>query len=160
MGDVRRFEVFADWIEERFPPDRFRRVLDVAGGGGMLALELADRGYMVKVVDPRKSRPPARERRSRRNLLGLVEYVQERFQPSMATEADLVIGLHPDGATKAICEAVDHAPVVIVPCCNYWPGHDGDVTNAVRAELSRRGACMMETTLPMNGRNLLIRGQI
>ncbi|MEX2393105.1 MAG: hypothetical protein WD826_01365, partial [Actinomycetota bacterium] len=40
--------------------------------------------------------------------------------PNAASYYDLVIGLHPDEATRAVVEAALVGPVLIVPCCNFW----------------------------------------
>lgn len=157
MGDTKRFEILADWIEENYPAETHRRVQDVAGGGGCLALELADRGYIVEVIDPRKTLPPKKVRKAKRGLMGMVKRRREEYRSDMALDADLVVGLHPDGATREIALAADHCPVVIVPCCNYWPGHHGDVANAVRFLWMHLGVCIREHDLPMTGKNLLLR---
>lgn len=156
MGDKKRFEVLADYIEENYPAAEYRRVLDVAGGGGCLALELADRGYIVEVVDPRRTLPPKKVRRAKRNLMGMITRRQEPFQATMAKEADLVVALHPDGATEQAALASEFCPVVIMPCCNYWAGHEGDVTNAVREVFGRLRGVFSEIELPITGRNILL----
>jgi hypothetical protein len=46
--------------------------------------------------------------------------VQGEFLPDMAMFYDLIIGLHPDGATRAVVEAALFRPVLLVPCCNEW----------------------------------------
>ena len=38
----------------------------------------------------------------------------------MAAFYDLIVGLHPDAATRPVAESAVYRPVVIVPCCNYW----------------------------------------
>jgi hypothetical protein len=42
------------------------------------------------------------------------------FGPDDASYYDLVVGLHPDEATRAVAEAAVLRPVVLVPCCNFW----------------------------------------
>jgi predicted RNA methylase len=48
----------ASFVQRNFPQTRFPRVADVAGGTGMLALELIRLGYSAVVVDPRRSGLP------------------------------------------------------------------------------------------------------
>ena len=33
---------------------------------------------------------------------------------------DLIVGLHPDEATRAVAEAALIRPAVLIPCCNFW----------------------------------------
>lgn len=107
-GDPERFEAVATFVAEEFGGD-VRYVADVAGGQGQLARELRKRGgYEVEVIDPRPHR-----------LRG-VAGVAETFSADRASYYDLVIGLHPDEATRAVVEAAIVRPIVIVPCCNFW----------------------------------------
>jgi hypothetical protein len=106
-GDPRRFEVLAEYITERYGDD-VRYVADVAGGQGMLARQLAKRNYEPEVVDPRG------------RVLRGVRSRPEEFDRRMADYYDLVVGLHPDEATRAVAEAALVRPAIIVPCCNFW----------------------------------------
>jgi hypothetical protein len=107
-GDPDRFEVVAAFVAAEFGRS-VRYVADVAGGQGQLARELRKRhGYEVEVVDPRPHR-----------LRG-VTGAAEAFTTDRASYYDLVIGLHPDEATRAVVESAIVRPVVIVPCCNFW----------------------------------------
>ena len=38
----------------------------------------------------------------------------------MAPYYDLIIGLHPDEATRPVVESAFYRPIIVVPCCNYW----------------------------------------
>ena len=107
-GDPARFEVVAAFVAAEFGHD-VRYVADVAGGQGQLARELQKRhGYEVEVVDPRPHR-----------LRG-VPGAAEAFTADRASYYDLVVGLHPDEATRAVVESAIVRPIVIVPCCNFW----------------------------------------
>ena len=49
--------------------------------------------------------------------------VASRAEPFSAESAgyyDLIVGLHPDEATRAVAEAALVRPVLVVPCCNFW----------------------------------------
>ncbi|MBQ2750839.1 MAG: hypothetical protein IJF34_13725, partial [Clostridia bacterium] len=37
-----------------------------------------------------------------------------------ASYYDLIIGLHPDEATRPVAESAFERPTVLVPCCNFW----------------------------------------
>ena len=106
-GDPQRFEVLADYISNRYG-NAIRYVADVAGGRGMLARQLAKRNYEPSVVDPRGW------------VLKGVSARPEVFSPGMADYYDLIVGLHPDAATRAVAEAALVRPAIIVPCCNFW----------------------------------------
>lgn len=157
MGDPRRFEVMARFVEANFPPPR--RVADVAGGQGNLSLLLVERGYDCTVIDPRSTALSKRERQySRRKRLAF-QRAKMCFQPELAEDFDLVVGLHPDGATEAICHAALIRPVVLVPCCRYWRGIEShgspDLAETVRRCFRRLGVEWWETFLQMNGKKLV-----
>jgi hypothetical protein len=107
-GAPHRFDVMAMFISEYFG-SRVQYIADVAGGQGMLSRLLNKRyNYDAEVIDPRGRRikgVPGRE---------------EEFAPAMADYYDVVVGLHPDEATRALAEAARERPVLIVPCCNFW----------------------------------------
>jgi hypothetical protein len=107
-GSQRRFDVVAVFVDQYFG-NSIQYIADVAGGQGMLTKILNKRyGYEAEVIDPRESRikgVPGQER---------------EFVPSMADYYDLIIGLHPDEATRPVAEAALIRPALIVPCCNFW----------------------------------------
>lgn len=107
-GDPRRFEVVADFIDATYG-GHISYIADVAGGRGMLTRLLCKKyNYAAEVVDPRGW------------ALTGVPSRQAEFDPSMAPFYDLIVGLHPDEATRAVAEAAMVRPAVIVPCCNFW----------------------------------------
>ena len=65
-------------------------------------------GYVTEVIDPRGW------------ALRGVTARSSTFATNDATYYDLVVGLHPDEATRVVAEAATVRPVVLVPCCNYW----------------------------------------
>ena len=141
-----RFKRFAEFISVVYPVGDYPRVMSVADARGSLAKELEALGYYVTIVDPKV---PA--------YLG---HIKEEFRAEMAQDMDLVVGLKPDQATQEIVRAVRQCPVAVVPCCNYWPGHHGDVREAVRQEFSRLGAFVSEEVLDFPGRNIVITGEM
>jgi hypothetical protein len=146
MADKRRFELFARFISERFPATR---IFDIAGGQGRLNESLTKLGHTVTTFDLRHKHLPVR-------------FAQRAFTLEEPCEADLLVGMHPDGATRIIIEyaALHRLPFAVVPCCsdnsmpyNPWMRH--------LAELAReRGfARVDEHSLPMEGRARVIVGQ-
>lgn len=64
--------------------------------------------YEAEVVDPRGW-----------TLRG-VGAREAEFAAADASYYDLIVGLHPDEATRDVAEAATVRPVVLVPCCNFW----------------------------------------
>jgi len=107
-GSAERFDVVASFIADRFGSS-IKYIADVAGGQGMLARVLTKKyGYEASVVDPRGW------------ALRGVEAASAVFAPEDASYYDLIVGLHPDEATRAVAEAAVVRPVLLVPCCNFW----------------------------------------
>ncbi|MCU0695584.1 MAG: hypothetical protein MUC96_03520 [Myxococcaceae bacterium] len=145
MADKRRFDLFADLIVTRFP--EVKRVFDVAGGMGKLNEALVARGRSCLTFDRRHKHLP-------------VEYALRDFTLDEPCAADVVVGLHADGATRVIIEyAGKHGvPFAVVPCCsdnsmpyNPWMRH-------LEALAQGLGLCTEVVTLPMEGRARVIVG--
>lgn len=145
MADKRRFELFARLLRERFP--EARRVFDVAGGMGALNAELTKLGFETLTFDARKKRLP-------------VAFAERRFTLDEPCACDLVVGMHPDGATRVIVEyAAKHGvPFAIVPCCSdnglpykSWMKHLAELAAGL-------GLRVEEAGLPMAGRARVLLG--
>ena len=107
-GDERRFEVVAGYIYQRFGR-HIHYIADVAGGQGLLARILNKKyNYAAEVIDPRG------------NVIIGVPYKQIAYSPEMAGFYDLIVGLHPDAAMRAVAESALYRPILLVPCCNEW----------------------------------------
>ncbi|HEX8433640.1 hypothetical protein [Archangium sp.] len=146
MADKRRFDLFAQFCAERFPAPR---VFDIAGGQGRLNEALSRLGRTVTTFDLRHKHLPVR-------------YEQRMFTLEEPCECDLLVGMHPDGATRIIIEyaAKHRLPFAVVPCCsdnsmpyNPWRRH--------LAELARELGfpTVEEHELPMEGRSRVILGE-
>lgn len=107
-GDPERFQELANLISSKFGKD-IQYIADVAGGQGMLSKLLNKKyNYISEVIDPRGWRikgVPGRE---------------QIFNPDMASYYDLVIGLHPDEATRAVAISALFTKTILIPCCNFW----------------------------------------
>lgn len=146
MADKRRFDLFADLLVQRFP--KARRVFDVAGGMGRLNEALTRRGLEVTTFDRRHKHLPVR-------------FETRDFTLDEPCQCDLVVGLHPDGATRLIIEYAGRhrVPFAVVPCCSDnsmpykpWMRH--------LAELARaQGLSAEEAELPMDGRARVLWGE-
>jgi hypothetical protein len=141
-GAQDRFEVTAEFIGQYFGPS-VRYIADVAGGKGILSKLLRKRyNYVAEVVDPRGWRikgVPGRE---------------EEFAPEMASYYDLIVGLHPDEATRAVAGAATARPTLLVPCCNFWSteklGRD-ELVEAIEAYYHESGVDFERIQLPFKG---------
>ena len=146
MADKRRFDLFADLLVTRFP--QATRVYDVAGGMGKLNEALTQRGRTVTTFDLRHKHLP-------------VKYAQRPFTLDEPCEAELVVGMHPDGATRIIIEyAARHGlGFAVVPCCSDngmpykpWMRHLADVAREAGI------TTVEEVALPMDGRARVLLG--
>ena len=145
MADKRRFELLAGLLVERFPGAR--RVFDVAGGEGRLNEALTARGREVLTFDRRVKHRP-------------VPYARRDFTLEEPCEAELVVGLHADGATRLIIEyaARHRVAYAVVPCCSDnsmpyrpWMRH-------LEALALGLGLSCEEVPLPMEGRARVLLG--
>ena len=154
MGDRNRATVLAEFVMRNWNPCR---VADVAGGQGDLSLWLTLHGYECTVIDPRNTALGKQLRvQVRRNNLHIGR-LRKKYSRNMASDYDLVVGLHPDGATKELALSAQVAPVVIVPCCNMWaPGQP--VNGLIEDTWNRMGVDWWMTNLPMHGRNTVYIG--
>lgn len=107
-GDPSRFDAVASFIYDRYGKT-IQYIADVAGGQGMLCRILRKKyNYECEVIDPRgwtMRGVPSRE----------VE-----LDPTKAAFYDLIVGLHPDQATRAVARAALVRPTILIPCCNFW----------------------------------------
>ncbi|MCL2518399.1 MAG: hypothetical protein FWF15_07540 [Oscillospiraceae bacterium] len=107
-GSPERFEEVAEFIYDKFG-SAIKYIADVAGGQGALTRLLNKKyNYQAEVIDPRGY-----------SLKGVPNRAVE-YTPQMASYYDLIVGLHPDEATRAVVESALIMPVLILPCCNFW----------------------------------------
>ena len=146
VADKRRFDLFAGFVTKQFPAAR--RVFDIAGGMGKLNEALTARGLDVTTFDKRWKHAD-------------VKYAQRLFTLDEPCDADVVVGMHPDGATRIIVEyAAKHGVgFAIVPCCSDngmpykpWMRHLAELGQGL-------GLAVQEQTLPMLGRARVILGR-
>lgn len=155
MGDKRRFNLLAEFIKARVPQSA--RIADVAAGKGYLSLALKERGY---------NRITAFEPEPRRCVIRGLPLLARRFQMTDAAQFDVIVGMHPDGATEEIiCGAGKYdKEMFLVPCCaktsitSYggngnkffpWLNHLIKLCHTNRLEIQR-------TTLKMDGKNVIL----
>jgi hypothetical protein len=155
MGDPCRFVALAQWIKKNFP--NVKTVCDVAGGCGELTVELNKLGYDATTIEPRVKKYKKSIRKAvRKNKLVLPKREQRFFDISIADQYDLIVGLHPDGATKDIAESALLRPVVLVPCCNIGWNDCGDACNLVRDYWRSLEIFWQEDKLEIDGANTIL----
>jgi len=145
MADKRRFELFAQFLTERFVAPR---IFDIAGGQGRLNEALTLRGRDVTTFDLRHKHLP-------------VQYALRLFTLEEPCACDLVVGLHADGATRLIIEyAAKHGlPFAVVPCCSDNSMPYNPWMRFLAGFARERGfASVTEETLPMEGRARVVVG--
>lgn len=145
MADKQRFDLFADLLVQRFP--QARRVFDVAGGMGKLNEALVARGRECLTFDRRHKHLP-------------VQYALRDFTLDEPCAAELVVGMHADGATRVIIEyaARHRLGFAVVPCCSDnsmpykpWMRHLAELATSLELSVD-------EVTLPMQGRARVLLG--
>lgn len=146
MADKRRFELFAQFVTQQFP--KARRVFDIAGGMGKLNEALTARGLQATTFDKRWKHADVR-------------YAERLFTLDEPCECDVVVGMHPDGATRIIVEyAAKHGVgFAIVPCCSDngmpykpWMRHLAELGGQL-------GLDVAEAALDMQGRARVLVGR-
>lgn len=169
MGDSRRFDLLAQFIES-IAPNKKIHIADVAAGKGYLSLALKQRGY--KNIVSFEPNPRNKDR-----------HLDMRARMFEGGHFDLIVGLHPDEATDVILQSAINtgATAVVVPCCakpTIWkfnppihydrrgiPPHRQDQTyqkwmQHLLTESRVRKLFLKQTTLPMEGRNIVLWGKI
>ncbi|MFH1849156.1 MAG: methyltransferase domain-containing protein [archaeon] len=149
MGDYNRFRAMAAYICDHFTPPM--RVADVGGGKGHLNEILTAEGFAAVTIDPSFDCP---------ELAG----IPARYSAGMACEYDLIVGLHPDGATQEIVHSARTRPVVIVPCCNVWDGSVSPRARSINYTIQRffwaNGIPWERDELPISGKNRVYRTSV
>ncbi len=135
-----RARIFAEWLTKIFDVDLMRKghVLDVAGGRGDLAFELAlNHDVECIVIDPRDATTDKirlkKYQRSKLKKAGKAEEslfinMREEFNDQFCTtnreilrKTTLVVGLHPDQATEPLVDVClsQNLPFAVIPCCVF-----------------------------------------
>lgn len=163
-----RAKIFAAWIAENILSSN-GRALDVAGGKGLLSVELAARNIPCTVVDPMlRKQPTGRIKQLVKQGKPVPDIVARYFDDSWSIQ-DLaahtcLVSLHPDQCTEAILDvALRHRKsVAIVPCCVFpclFPIRRLSSEQPVRTYqdfllyLLQKDERLRMTTLPFDGKN-------
>ena len=118
-----RFQLLHEWLVSHYPP---QKAADVGGGKGLLAYLLILSGWDVTVIDPVSQILP----RTFKNLQkvrttldvvkrGQINRIDKPFEIDMASDYELLIGLHSHGSNLKIIDACHKymKNFVLLPCC-------------------------------------------
>jgi hypothetical protein len=117
-----RFQLLHDWLIDTFEPCR---VGDVGGAKGLLAHMLIQSGWDATVIDPHPQTLPTKYKdlqTGKRVLLNeqeTVPNIPQAFEPEMAQDFDLLLGLHAHGCNLHILNgaAKYSCHFALMPCC-------------------------------------------
>jgi len=175
----KRCEEFAKWIVTQYGEEYLRSgiILDVAGGRGDLAFELAVKlGFDCQIVDPRPQklkRWQVKYLKKNVNVSPPVHHTK-MFEPTFFQQENidpktvrLVIGMHPDEATECILDVglLNNLPVSFVPCCVFssqFPDRrlkSGEKPTSLPEfiqYLREKSSKIQVESLPFVGRNLVL----
>jgi hypothetical protein len=98
--------------------------------------------YECEVVDPRGW-----------TLKGVPSQAVE-LDPVIAGYYDLIVGLHPDEATRPVAHAALIRPAILIPCCNFWSderlGRD-ELVEAIASYYRAHGVKFKRVVFPFRG---------
>lgn len=117
-----RFQLLSQWLIEHFEPCR---AADVGGGKGLLTYLLRQNGWDAVVIDPfdqplpGKYKDIAKNKRIKIPPTEMVPRISKEFEPEMARDYDLLLGMHAHGCNVKIIEASAKYDrnFVLLPCC-------------------------------------------
>jgi len=116
-----RFVLLHQWIVQHFPPCR---VADIGGGKGLLSYLLNQSGFDCTIIDPFQQKLPEKYKdlqktKHKISVQNAVKQIPQNFEPEMAQDFDLLIGLHAHGSNLKIIDACTtfHKNFILLPCC-------------------------------------------
>ena len=179
-----RARIFAEWVVEKFGHQRLDKghILDIAGGKGDLAFELAFKHDLkCVVIDPRGVAHQSKRKYQRKMMkkkkataIGLYDSLNEEFNgeffqkhPKFLNSVSLVIGLHPDQATEPLVDTAlaFEIPFAVIPCCVFSHENpqrklkNGDNPNTYELFcdfLSEKNSDISTDSLSFRGRNKVL----
>jgi len=149
MGDPNRNSVFTRFINKNFP--YAKSILVVADGKGELARKLANKGYMIRVIENK----PRFVGRTHKNI----HYCKGWFDRNTIIEEELIVGMHPDEATSEIIRAAEKQNIswAVVPCCTKGKDANGIRNyNGWITKLKQIGNNCNQTLLKISGKNIIL----
>ena len=158
-----RFQLFHQWLVTHFEPCR---VADIGGGKSLLSYLLQEDGWKATVIDPVYQALPHKYKNISSNKqvkiasTARVPHITSEFQPEMAQNFDLLIGLHAHGVNiKIINAATEYGKdFVLVPCCiidePVYPRLGVSWVECLTDYAIRRGCKVQPFQLKFSGQNI------
>ncbi|MDP6040031.1 MAG: hypothetical protein QGG64_15875 [Candidatus Latescibacteria bacterium] len=117
-----RFQLLHDWLTDHYDPCR---LADIGGGKGLLSYMLQQNSWNATVVDPYDQSLPTKYKdinsgsRVRISKEETVPRLARSFEPAIAQNFDLLLGLHAHGCNLSIIDAAKshYCDFVLMPCC-------------------------------------------
>lgn len=117
-----RSQLLHQWLIEHFAPCR---TADIGGGKGLLTYLLQKSGWEAAVIDPHEQPLPDKYKDITHNKrikippTETVPRISKAFEPAMAQNFDLLIGMHAHASNIKIIDAAAqyHCGFVLLPCC-------------------------------------------
>lgn len=158
-----RFQLLHQWLITHLQP---QRVADIGGGKGLLAYLLQESGWDAVVIDPEnqalahKHKDITSQKRVFIPQDAGVPRMDAQFEPSMATEFDLLIGLHAHGCNIKIIDAATahNTGFLLLPCCvigePLWPMPGRSWHECLAAYAIEKGHVITPLRLAFKGQNI------
>jgi hypothetical protein len=117
-----RFQLLHEWLIKETKPCR---VADIGGGKGLLSYLLRCSGWDASVIDPVYQELPWKYKNihtKKRVIIPKdvkVPRLSQNFEPEMASDYDILLGLHAHGCNIKIIDACAqyNTGFVLLPCC-------------------------------------------
>lgn len=158
-----RFQLLHEWLVSEVEPCR---AVDIGGGKGLLTYLLNQSGWDVTVVDPAYQELPTKYKdfqRKKRVIIpaeAKVPRVSRNFEPGMASDVDLLIGLHAHGCNVQIIDACEtyNTGFVLLPCCvidePFYPRRGATWVGSLTDYALRAGFDVRPFQLAFRGQNI------
>ncbi len=159
-----RFQLLHQWLIETYPPCK---VADVGGGKGLLTYLLRQSGYNAILIDPYDQVLPKiyKDLAGKRHKIQPTETVPritQAFEPGMAKEFDLLIGMHAHGSNMKIIDAAKEygKDFLLLPCCvidePIIPQADINWLDSLEEYAQQKGHDVHRAELNFSGQNIVI----
>jgi hypothetical protein len=117
-----RFQLLHDWLADHYDPCR---IADIGGGKGLLSYMLQKSEWEATVVDPFQQSLPTKYKdintgsRVRISQEETVPRLNRNFEPTIAQDFDVLLGLHAHGCNLSIINSAKthDCDFVLMPCC-------------------------------------------
>ena len=158
-----RFQLLHQWLGDRFEPCK---AADIGGGKGLVSYLLASSGWRSVVIDPIQQPLPDKYKDIRTGVRvkippeAKVPYIASPFEPGLANDFDLLIGLHAHGCNVKIIDTAAKygCGFVLFPCCvidePFYPPLGVHWLESLADYAVRKGLAIRPFRLNFKGQNI------